>query len=180
MGGVVSSVLGSKPKAGKAQAGAKFQPFAYTSLYGTARGETGEGDEYNFSQELSPQLQALYGEGLQQSQPLLSQYLTAAQQPVGRFSFDQGIQDRTAQYFAEQQQMLDPVFQEQRQKLQSDLFGSGRMGLQIGGVNPDAAALTEAQSQALINSAMQARQMAQGEQQQMFGQALQGLSLIHI
>ena len=42
MGGVVSSVLGSKPKAGKAQAGAKFQPFAYTSLYGTARGEKGE------------------------------------------------------------------------------------------------------------------------------------------
>ena len=162
MGGVVSSVLGSKPKAGKAQAGAKFQPFAYTSLYGTARGEKGEGEEFNFSQELSPQLQALYGEGLQQSQPLLSQYLTAAQQPVDRFSFDQGIQDRTAQYFAEQQQMLDPVFQQQREQLQSDLFGSGRLGLQIGGVNPDAAGLAEAQSQALINSAMQARQMAQG------------------
>ena len=174
MGGIASSIMGEKPKAGKAQTGAKFQPFSYTSLYGSARGEKGKGEEFKFSQELSPQLQALYGQGLEQSQPLLSQYLTAAQQPVDRFSFDQGIQDRTAQYFTEQQQMLDPVFQDQRQKLQSDLFGSGRSGLQIGGVNPDAAGLADAQSQALINASMQARQMAQGEQQQMFGQALQG------
>jgi len=174
MGGVVSSVFGEKPKAPKAQAGAKFQPFAYTSMYGTARGER-DGDQFTFSQELTPELQALYGAGISQAQPLLSQYLTAAQQPVERFQFDQGgIQDRTAQYFSEQQAMLDPVFQAEREQLQSDLFGSGRLGLQIGGVQPEAAGLAEAQAMALTNAAMQARQMAMGEQQQMFGQALQG------
>ena len=174
MGGIVGGLFGSKPKSPKAMGGAMFQPFAYTSIYGTARGEK-DGDKYTFSQELTPELQALYGAGMAQAQPLLSQYLTAAQQPIERFQFDQGgIQDRTAQYFAEQQAMLDPVFQEQRQQLQSDLFGSGRLGLQIQGVQPEAAGLAEAQAQALTNAAMQARQMAMGEQQQMFGQALQG------
>ena len=174
MGGIVGGIFGKKPKSPRAMGGAMFQPFAYTSIYGTARGQR-DGDEYTFSQELTPELQALYGAGMAQAQPLLSQYLTAAQQPVERFQFDQGgIQDRTAQYFAEQQAMLDPVFQAERQQLTSDLFGSGRLGLQLGGVQPEAAGLAEAQAQALTNAAMQARQMAMGEQQQMFGQALQG------
>jgi hypothetical protein len=173
MGGVVSGIFGKKPKSPKAMGGAMFQPFAYTSIYGTARGER-NGDEYTFSQQLSPELQALYESSLGQAQPLLSQYLTAAQQPIERFQFDQGgIQDRTAEYFAEQQAMLNPVFQQERQQLSSDLFGSGRLGLQIQGVQPEAAGLAEAQAQALANSAMTARQMAMGEQQQMFGQALQ-------
>jgi len=177
MGGIAKSVgglLGGKAPSLKGKKGALFEPFAYTSMAGTAKGEK-DGAGFKFSQELSPELQALYQAGVAQAQPFLSQYLTAVQQPIERFQFDQGgIQDRTAQYFAEQQAMLDPVFQEQRQQLTSDLFGSGRLGLQIGGVQPEAAGLAEAQAQALTNAAMQARQMAMGEQQQMFGQALQG------
>ncbi len=175
MGDSIGSMLGGQAPGLQEKKGAMFQPFGYTSLAGTAKGSIDEKTgEYTFSQELSPELQALYQFGAQQAQPFLSQYLTQAQQPVDRFQFDQGIQDRTAQYFAEQQAMLDPVFQEQRTQLKSDLFGSGRLGLQLGGVQPEAAGLAEAQAQALINSAMQARQMAQGEQAQMFGQALQG------
>ena len=177
MGGIAKSVgglLGGKAPSLESKKGAFFEPFAYTSMAGTARGER-DGRGFKFSQELSPELQALYQAGVAQAQPFLSQYLTATQQPIERFQFDQGgIQDRTAQYFAEQQAMLDPVFQEQRQQLTSDLFGSGRLGLQIQGVQPEAAGLAEAQAQALTNAAMQARQMAMGEQQQMFGQALQG------
>jgi hypothetical protein len=177
MGGIAKSVgglLGGKAPKLSDKKGAFFEPFTYTSMAGTARGEK-DGRGFEFSQELSPELQALYQAGVAQAQPFLSQYLTAAQQPVERFQFDQGgIQDRTAQYFSEQQAMLDPVFQEQRQQLTSDLFGSGRLGLQIGGVQPEAAGLAEAQAQALANSAMTARQMAMGEQAQMFGQALQG------
>lgn len=174
MGSSIGSLFGSGPKMAQKR-GASFQPFTYTSLLGSARGEVDPSTgEYTFSQELSPGLQALYGAGLEQAQPFLSQYLTQAQQPVERFQFDQGIQDATQQYFAEQRAMLDPVFQAEREQLQSDLFGSGRLGLMIGGVQPEAAGLAEAQAQALINSAMQARQMAQAEQAQAFGQALQG------
>lgn len=176
MGGIAKSVgglLGGKAPSLESKKGAFFEPFTYTSMAGTARGER-DGRGFQFSQELSPELQSLYQAGVAGAQPFLSQYLEAAQQPVERFQFDQGIQDRTAQYFAEQQAMLDPVFQEQRQQLTSDLFGSGRLGLQIGGVQPEAAGLAEAQAQALTNAAIQARQMAQGEQAQMFGQALQG------
>lgn len=175
MGGIVKSVTGAisgpdvpKPEAMK---GAQFQPFGYTSLAGTAAGEK-DGMGFEFSQELSPELQSLYGAGLAQAQPFLSQYLQQAQAPIQQFQDPTGgLQETTQQYFAEQQAMLDPVFQEQRQQLQSDLFGSGRLGLQLQGVQPDAAGLAESQAQALTNAAMDARTRAMGEQAQMFEQA---------
>ena len=174
MGKVVKSVTGAlggaKVPTPKAMAGAQFQNFGYTSLAGTATGKKEGKDGFNFSQELTPELQSLYGAGMGQAQPLLSQYLQQSQAPVQGFQSNEGLDAATNRYFAEQQQMLDPVFQDQRQALQQDLFGSGRMGLQIAGSNPDAAGLAQAQSQALINASMQARQMAANEQQQMFGQ----------
>ena len=59
MGGITKSLFGSAPKQGTVR-GADFQPFSYTSLLGTATGEKTD-DGFNFSQELSPELQALYG-----------------------------------------------------------------------------------------------------------------------
>ena len=175
MGGVVKSVTGalSGPKAPKpkAMAGAQFQPFGYTSLAGTATGEK-DGMGFEFSQELSPELQSLYGAGLAQAQPFLSQYLQQAQAPIQQFQDPTGgLQETTQRYFAEQQAMLDPVFQAEREQLQSDLFGSGRLGLQLQGVQPDAAGLAESQATALTNAAMDARTRAMGEQAQMFDQA---------
>lgn len=174
MGKVVKSVTGAlggaKVPKPKAMAGAQFQPFTYTGLAGTAEGKK-DGLSYEFSQELTPELQALYGAGLAQAQPFLSQYLQQAQAPVAQFQPQSAdLQAATQQYFQEQQAMLDPVFQQQREQLQQDLYGSGRLGLMQGGVNPDAAGLAEAQAQALTDASMRARQMAAQEQAQMFGQ----------
>ena len=181
MGSVTKSIFGSKPKAGKPLGGAQFQPFGYTSLTGTATG-TRDGDEFTFAQELSPELQALYGAGLEQSQPFLSQYLQQAQAPVAGFEFGADTRAREAEIFAQQSALLQPALEQQQQQLQSNLFGSGRLGLQLAGgaagagagagmVNPDAYRLGLAQSRAIAELAPQARQMAQQEQAQAFTQA---------
>lgn len=181
MGSVTKSIFGSKPKAGKPLGGAQFQPFGYTSLTGTATG-TRDGDEFTFAQELSPELQALYGAGLEQSQPFLSQYLQQAQAPVAGFEFGADPRAREAEIFQQQQALLQPALLQQQQQLQSNLFGSGRLGLQLAGgaagagagagmVNPDAYGLGLAQSRAIAELAPQARQMAQQEQAQAFSQA---------
>lgn len=180
MGGVVKGItgaLGGKVPKPKAMAGAQFQPFTYTTMAGTATGER-EGQGFKFSQEVSPELQALYAQGVAGAQPFLSQYLSQAQAPVQRFQDPTGgLQQATQQYFAEQQAMLDPVFQEQRTQLASDLFGSGRLGLQLGGLQPDLAGLAESQAMALTGAAMEARQRAQSEQAQAFQQAKEAFTL---
>ena len=181
MGSVTKSIFGSKPKAGKPLGGAQFQPFGYTSLTGTATG-TRDGDEFTFAQELSPELQALYGYGQEQAQPFLSQYLQQAQAPVAGFEFGADPRAREAEIFQQQQALLQPALLQQQQQLQSNLFGSGRLGLQLAGgaagagagagmVNPDAYGLGLAQSRAIAELAPLSRQMAQQEQQQAFTQA---------
>ena len=60
MGKIVGSILGGeKGKAAQAAPGGKFEPFTYTGLSGTAEGKR-DGEGFNFSSELNPQLQALY------------------------------------------------------------------------------------------------------------------------
>ena len=182
MGSVTKSIFGSKPKAGKPMAGAQFQPFGYTSLTGTATGER-DGNKFTFSQELSPELQALYGYGQEQSQPFLSQYLQQAQAPVAGFDFNADPRAREAEIFQQQQALLQPALLQQQTQLQNNLFGSGRMGLQLAGgaagagagagmVNPDAYGLGLAQSRAIAELAPQARIMAQQEQELGYDQAL--------
>ena len=84
-------------------------------------------------------------------------------------------------YLELQSALLEPSFEQQRQQLQSDLFGSGRLGLQLAGetagagtgmVQPDAYGLGLAQARALAETSALARQQAQQEQQQAFTQAL--------
>jgi len=74
MGKLTSSIFGEKPKSPKPLAGAQFQPFTYKSLAGTATGKRDD-DKFTFAQNLSPELQELYGASLAQAQPFLSQYL---------------------------------------------------------------------------------------------------------
>ena len=166
---------------------AQFQPYTYTSLAGATE-LTGEGKRgYNFSQQLDPALQELYGVGLGQAQPLLEEYLGQVTQELPTFGFDKTIDQATQEYFAQQQAALDPVFAQQRQQLQSDLFGSGRMGLMLAGetagagaggmVQPDAFGLSRGQSQALQEAYGKSRAAAVGEQAQQFDIAKQQFAL---
>lgn len=166
--------------------GGQFQPYTYTSLAGSTRLKK-NGLKYTFSQELDPRLKELYGQGLGATSGLLSQYLEQAQAPIEQFDFQKGIDEATQEYFAQQQAALDPVFAQQRQQLQSDLFGSGRMGLMLAGetagagaggmVQPDAFGLSRGQSQALQEAYATSRASAVGEQQQAFDQAQQQYAL---
>lgn len=170
----------------KPMQGAQFQPYTYTSLAGSTNLKR-KGKEYIFSQELDPRLEELYGTGIGEAEPFLSSYLEGARQEVPVFDFDKTIDQATQEYFAQQQAALDPVFAQQRQQLQSDLFGSGRMGLMLaadtagaaggGMVQPDAFGLSRGQSQALQEAYAQSRAAAVGEQQQAFTQAQQQYAL---
>jgi len=171
----------------KPMKGAQFQPYSYKSLAGTTdlkrKGSLG----YRFSQELDPTLEQLYGSSISQAQPMLEQYLGEVTQELPTFGFDKTIDQATQQYFAQQQAALDPVFAQQRQQLQSDLFGSGRMGLMLAGetagagaggmVQPDAFGLSRGQSQALQEAYAKSRAAAVGEQAQQFDIAKQQFAL---
>ena len=167
--------------------GAQFQPYTYTSLAGSTKAKRDGEYGMTFSQELDPRFQQLYGQGLDAASGFLSQYLEQAQAPVEQFDFQKGIDQATQEYFTQQQAALDPVFAQQRQKLQSDLFGSGRMGLMLAGetagagaggmVQPDAFGLSRGQSQALQEAYASSRAAAIGEQQQAFNQAKQQYAL---
>ena len=181
MGKVVGSILGGeKAQPAKAAPGASFEPFTYTGLAGTATGRK-EGDlGFRFEQELTPELQALYEQGLLATSPLLSQYLELAQAPVPTFDYTgDDLRAREQQILAEQTALLSPELERQRQQLRSDLFGSGRLGLRLSGegvgagegagmVSPDAYGLGLAQSRALAELAPAARQLASEEALQDF------------
>lgn len=183
--------MGSGGKGGgdsaKPVKGAQFQPFTYSSLAGTAAGKKEGKRGYGFSQELAPEYEGIYQTGISQAQPFLSSYLQKVQEPVDRFGFDKSIDQATQEYFTQQQAALDPVFAQQRQQLQSDLFGSGRMGLMLAGetagagaggmVQPDAFGLSRGQSQALQEAYAKSRAAAVGEQKQAFDQAQQQYAL---
>lgn len=181
MGSSIGKILGGeKAQPAKAAPGAKFEPFTYTGLAGTAEG-TRDGESFNFSQTLTPELQALYGQGLASSSPFLSQYLEQAQAPIPTFDYTgDDLRAREQQILQEQTALLTPELERQRQQLRSDLFGSGRLGLQVSGeaigagegtgmVSPDAYGLGLAQSRALAELGPQARQIANQELLQDFG-----------
>ena len=181
MGKLTSSIFGEKPKKAKPLAGAQFQPFTYKSLAGTATGKRDD-DKFTFAQNLSPELQELYGASLAQAQPFLSQYLQQAQAPVAGFEFGADPRAREAEIFRQQADLLRPELLRQQIGAQERMFGSGRLGLKLSGeavgagagagmVNPDAYGLGLAQSRAIAELAPMARQMAQEEQQQAFLQA---------
>ena len=182
MGGSISTILGGeKAQPAKAAPGGQFEPFTYTGLSGTATG-TKQGEGFNFSQELNPQLQALYLQGLGQSSPFLSQYLQQAQAPVSGFDYQGGdVREREQEIYNQNLSLLQPGFAQQNQQLQQDLYGSGRFGLNVSGeavgagrgtgmVNPDQYGLSLAQSRAIAELGPQARQLANEEQATSYAQ----------
>lgn len=184
MGGVVKSVTGAlgggKVPQPKALAGAQFQPYSYTSLVGNTSGTKEEDGGYNFSAELTPQLQSLYEQGQQQAEPFLSQYLSELQSPVSRFDYQYGDpRQREQEIFNQQAALLQPAFNQQNINTRDTMFGTGRMGLSLAGgglgagagtglVNPDMYATNLAQSRALAELAPEARRLREAEQQAEF------------
>ena len=181
----MGSILGGSKKAkpAAAYAGAQFQPYTYTSTIGTTTGQP-SGLAFNVDSDIDPQLTALQQTALGATQPFLQGYLGQAQEAIPMFSGVDDGEQRAADIFRTQSALLQPEFAQQRQQLQSDLFGRGRLGLQLAGetagagnvgmVQPDAYGLGLAQSRALAELSSSARTQAQGEQAQAFEQALGG------
>lgn len=152
-----------------------FKPYTLTTSVGT----TGYDEDSGFSVGLGQPLRDIQQEGYLGAQQLMGGIPEAFGREVTPFGFERDLEGRTADIFREQSALLEPAFAQQRQKLQSDLFGSGRMGLMLAGeaagagaggmVSPDAFGLGRAQSETLANLAAQSRQQALGEQQQAYG-----------
>jgi len=187
MGKAVGSILGGgEVKAGSTK-GADFQPFGYVTSQGTATGSKNDQGGFDIGIELSPELQALQQQSMAAASGLFPSYLQQIQNKPQDFSFGYNPLQAQQQMFQQQSALLDPVFAQQNQQLQSDLFGSGRMGLQLAGatagagrggmVNPDAFGLARAQSQTYADLAASTRAAAMGEQAQLFGEAEQTYGL---
>lgn len=153
-----------------------FKPFTITTSAGEGFGT--EGEEGEFGATSSDQFANLQQQSLAGANQLTPQLLQALGRNPSQFQFNNDLDGATQNYFNQQSALLDPMFQQQRTQMQQDMFGSGRLGLQLAGgsvgagggmVNPDAFGLARAQSQTLADVAAQSRQMAMGEQQQQFG-----------
>jgi len=159
----------------KAAEEAKFKPYTLATTTGST---TWDKNKNAFSVDLSEPLKGIQQESYLGAQGLLQEVPEAFGREVTPFEFERDLQGRTADIYSEQAGLLEPAFAQQRQQLQSDLFGSGRMGLMLAGeaagagaggmVNPDAYGLGRAQSETLANLAAESRQQALGEQQQAF------------
>ena len=116
------------PRAAKMAQDAVFKPYTLT----TGVGSTEYDKENNaWSTTLDPTLQGIQQAGYGGVSGLMSQLPEAYGREAAQFSFDTDLAGRTSDIFREQSALLEPAFAQQRQKLQSDLFGSGRMGLML-------------------------------------------------
>jgi hypothetical protein len=186
MGKALSSITGggggTKAKPASPYTPVQFQPYTYTSQVGTTTG-TPSGNKFSFSSEIDPRLIDLGQTGLNRSKPYLERFLNNTQRPMSLFGGVGSAEDKAADIFRTQSALLQPEFDLQNQQLANNVFGSGRLGLQLSGetagagnvgmVQPDAYGLGRAQSRALAELSSAARKQAQGEQQQEFNQAFQ-------
>tara|TARA_A100001015_G_scaffold280588_1_gene342944 strand:- start:518 stop:1339 length:822 start_codon:yes stop_codon:yes gene_type:complete len=180
---VSGALFGKAPKAPKQNEAAFFRPFGFQSgLFDTNIDINKDQTGFSVGTTVDPRLIALQQQSLGAVSPLMQQQIDLLSQAPEEFRFQFDPTQATQSYFQAGQAMLDPVFAQQRQQLQGDLFGSGRLGLKIAGegvgagaggmVNPDAFGLGRAQSQALTDLYGQSREAAMAEGQQMFQQAL--------
>jgi len=181
----MGSVLGGgskKAKPAEPYKGTQFQPYTYTSQVGTTTGKPVGSYGFNVESSIDPRLTSLGYAGLQAAEPMFTGYLQEAGRQLPMFGGVDDGEKRARDIFATQSALLQPEFAQQRQQLQSNLFGSGRLGLQLAGetagagnvgmVQPDAYGLGLAQSRALAELSSSARTQAQGEQAQAYQQAL--------
>ena len=176
---------GKKAKPAAPYAAAQFQPYTYTSQVGTTAGTKVGDSGFNVASDIQPTLTNIAGTGLSRAEPFLGSFLNQAGRELPMFGGVDTGEQRARDIFRTQSALLEPSFEQQRQQLQSDLFGSGRLGLQLSGetagagagtgmVQPDAYGLGLAQARALADLSSKSRLQAQQEQQQEYEQALQG------
>lgn len=163
------------PRVAKWAQKSRFKPFSFTSSAGVGAGGRGG----NFRSSASPSFSNIQQGALAGTQQLLPSLVEGLGRPASEFSFNTDADRLTQDYFNQQSNLLQPAFEQQRQQLQSDLFGSGRMGLQLSGdsvgavgsgmVQPDAFGLARAQSQTLADVGAQSRERALADAQSRFG-----------
>lgn len=153
----------------------RFRPVGMSTRFGTSQFEFDEagrlkGAGYAASPEiqaLQDRLSALYGTSLGQAEQ--AQAAGAPLGMAGQGLFGLGAQylaqspaQARQQYIAEQQALLDPIRQQEEQRLGASVFGRGRAGLNIGTQGqPELAALAGARRTQDLQLAAQAEQAAQ-------------------
>lgn len=148
-GGVASSVVGKALGGGSRQPtsqqekieGVEFQPFTYTGSggFGVTGSPTGDYG-YEFGAELPSWLTDLGAGGAGAAGGLFGQYYDVAQQDPYAAA---------EEYYQRGMDVLTPQFEQQNIDLQERLFGTGRLGAVVGGVNPEAYAQNKAQQEIL-------------------------------
>lgn len=209
MGGLVSGILGTDKgvKAGKQaiEAGNRYAKDVYFKPYSmtTGSGTTSYDPESGYSTQLSSPYQAMQSQAQQGALGLMPQYLSAVQQQPQQLGFNYAPQSVGFDYstaadqfsgsydpaaeaqgiFERESALLQPAFQQQTQQLKQDMFGSGRMGLQLAGeaagagsggtVNPELFGLQRAQQQTMAELAADSTRRGQEAAQQRFATDLQ-------
>ena len=156
---------------------AAFQPFTVTSGMGSAQFGAGGGLTSQLGQQPAAIQQALLGQLAGQTQlggmgsPFAQQAMTGATTALGQAQ--QPLDTATQNIFQQIRATQMPEEERQRIELENRLAAQGRLGTQTSlyGGTPEALALAKAQEEARSNAALQARQMASGEQQQALQQA---------
>lgn len=121
--------------------GKEFQPFTYRGAggFGVTGSQTGD-DGYTWSADLPSWVTDLGAGGAGAAGGLFQQYYdTAAQDPYAAAD----------EYYQRGLDVLTPEFEKQNIALQERLFGTGRLGQVVGGVNPDAYSQQKAQQETL-------------------------------
>jgi len=154
---------------------ARFRPVGITSRFGASEFEYDKkgnliGAGYAASPEiqaLQDRLSALYGTSLGQAET--AQAASAPLGYAGQSLFGLGAQylaqspeQARQQYIAEQQALIDPIRQQEEQRLASSVFGRGRAGLNVGAQGqPELATLAGARRTQDLQLAAEADRAAQ-------------------
>lgn len=174
-----------------AASAAAFRPVDITSRFGSSQFEMGtdqygtpilKGASYSASPEMKAiqdRLSAMYGTSLSQAEQVAGQTapaLTGGAQTLfglGQQYLAKSPEQAAADYYNQQQALMEPGRQREEQRLGQSVFGRGRAGLNISGQGqPELFALSSARAQQDAALAAQAEQAAQ--QRITFGQGLLG------
>jgi len=162
-GTVASNLVGKAMGGGKTQArdtpvtipGAEFQPFTYTGANGFGVMGTPIGDSYKWSATLPAWLKDLGAMGGEAAGGMFQDYLTQVQKDP---------YEMAEEIYSRGYDVLAPEFSKRNTALKESLFGSGRLGQQVGGVNP--LAYQEQLSQQDALSKLWASSLTQGQEMQ--------------
>jgi hypothetical protein len=184
MGKIVGGLFGSKPKEAKQNTAGFLRPFGFTSpLYDTQIDIDGDQKNFSVTNTDDPRLTGIMNRQLDAVDPLLQLQIQEFQNRPANFNYNFDPAQATQGYFDAGMNVLNPIFAQQQNQMQNNLFGSGRLGLMLAGdaagagagagmVNPDAFGLARGQGQAMTDLYANSRAAAMREGDQMFNQSL--------